>query len=222
MKIKKQISQKSTLNKRKKISIYKSKISFCILARCKNHFKMHPTDQEILALIQIPEEQETGFDLLVNKYKQRLYWHLRKMVVVHEDADDLLQNTFVKVWNNLSSFRGDAAIYTWLYRIATNEALNFLNKRRDELLNTFEDMETIMTSQLDQDPLFTGDEIQKRLQKSILTLPDKQRLVFNMKYFDNLKYDEMSEILDTSVGALKASYFHAVKKIKALIENELF
>lgn len=188
----------------------------------KNSLIMHPTDQEILVLIQMPAEREAGFDLLVKKYKQRLYWHLRKMVVVHEDADDLLQNTFIKVWNNLSTFRGDASIYTWLYRIATNEALNFLNKRRDELLNAFEDMEIIMASQLDQDPLFSGDEIQKRLQKSILTLPDKQRLVFNMKYFDNMKYEEMSEILNTSVGALKASYFHAVKKIRALIENELF
>lgn len=188
----------------------------------KNFLIMHPTDQEILVLIQMPEEREAGFDLLVKKYKQRLYWHLRKMVVVHEDADDLLQNTFIKVWHNLATFRGDASIYTWLYRIATNEALNFLNKRRDELLNAFEDMEIIMASQLDQDPLFSGDEIQKRLQKSILTLPDKQRLVFNMKYFDNMKYEEMSEILNTSVGALKASYFHAVKKIRALIENELF
>lgn len=183
---------------------------------------MHPTDQEILALLRISEEKQAGFNLLVEKYKQRLYWHLRKMVVVHEDADDLLQNTFIKVWNNIDKFRGDSAIYTWLYRIATNEALNHLNKRRDQLLNTFEDMETIMVSQIDQDPLFTGDEVQKRLQKSILTLPDKQRLVFNMKYFDNMKYEEMSEILNTSVGALKASYFHAVNKIKALIKSELF
>lgn len=183
---------------------------------------MEPTDQEILALIRIPQERQAGFDLLVKKYKQRLYWHLRKMVLVHEDADDLLQNTLIKVWNNLETFRGDASIYTWLYRIATNEALNHLNKRRDELLNTFEDVETLLTSQLDNDPLFSGDEIQKRLQKSILTLPDKQRLVFNMKYFDNMKYEEMSTILETSVGALKASYFHAVNKIKALIESELF
>jgi RNA polymerase sigma-70 factor, ECF subfamily len=183
---------------------------------------MHPTDQEILSMTQIPQQRETAFAMLVKKYRQRLYWHLRKMVVIHEDADDLLQNTFIKVWNNLGNFRGDASLFTWLYRIATNEALNHLNKKRTELLNSFEDLENVMTGRLDADPLFSGDEIQRRLQKSILTLPDKQRLVFNMKYYDNLKYEEMAEILETSVGALKASYFHAVRKIEALIKSELF
>ncbi len=183
---------------------------------------MHPTDQEILTMAQIPRQREEAFSMLVEKYRQRLYWHLRKMVIIHEDADDLLQNTFIKVWKNLGNFRGDSALFTWLYRIATNEALNHLNKKRTELLNSFDDLESVMSGQLDEDPLFNGDEIQKRLQKSILTLPDKQRLVFNMKYFDEMKYEEMAEILNTSVGALKASYFHAVRKIEALIDKELF
>jgi len=183
---------------------------------------MHPDDQVILTMSQIPRDREEAFSLLVKKYRQRLYWHLRKMVIIHEDADDLLQNTFIKAWNNLANFRGDASLYTWLYRIASNEALNHLNKKRAELLNSFDDIENLMTNKLDNDPLFAGDEIQKRLQKSILTLPDKQRLVFNMKYFDDMKYEDMAKILDTSVGALKASYFHAVRKIEAIIEKELF
>lgn len=144
------------------------------------------------------------------------------MVIIHEDADDLLQNSFIKVWQNLDKFRGDSSLYTWLYRIATNEALNFLNKKRAELMNSPEDLESALSGHLSGDPLFTGDEIEARLQKSVLTLPDKQRLVFNMKYYDNMKYEEMAEILNTSVGALKASYFHAVRKIEALIEQELF
>jgi len=181
------------------------------------------SDEQILEMLRLSSHsKEKAFEMLVHKYKQRLYWHLRKMVIIHEDSDDLLQNTFIKAWNNLKGFRGDSSIFTWLYRIATNEALNHLNKKRAELLNSFEDLECVMSQKLEEDPLFTGDEIQKRLQKSILTLPDKQRLVFNMKYFDNMKYEDMAEILNTSVGALKASYFHAVRKIEALVKNELF
>ncbi len=182
---------------------------------------MHPDDSEILAMAKT-REREAAFSLLVKKYQQRLYWHLRKMVIVHEDADDLLQNSFIKIWQNLDKFRGDSALFTWMYRIATNEALNFLNKKRAELLNSFEDLENILSTQIDSDPLFSGNEIQKRLHKCVLNLPDKQRAVFNLKYFDKLKYDEIAEILDTSVGALKASYFHAVRKIEALIKNDLF
>jgi RNA polymerase sigma-70 factor (ECF subfamily) len=183
---------------------------------------MQISDQEILSMARIPGEKERAFSLLLKKYQQRLYWHLRKMIVIHEDADDLLQNTFIKVWQNLENFRGDAAFYTWLYRIATNEALNHLNKKRAELINSADDLEYLLSNQLNSDPLFSGDEIEMRLQQSILTLPDKQRLVFNMKYYDDMKYEEMAEILDTSVGALKASYFHAVRKIESLIKRELF
>ncbi len=173
-------------------------------------------------MLALPQKREAAFALLVKDYKERLYWHIRKMVIVHDDADDLLQNTFLKAWNHLDNFRGDSSLYTWLYRIATNETLNFLNKRKEALLNEASDLETMLGNHVETDPLFTGDEIQKRLQKCILALPDKQRLVFNMKYFDNLTYDQISEITGTSVGALKASYFHAVRKIEAFIKNEVF
>lgn len=195
-------------------------ILFCTFVVLK-YLVMHPDDREILAMINT-RQHEAAFSCIVKKYKQRLYWHLRKMVIIHEDADDLLQNSFIKVWQNLDKFRGDSSLYTWLYRIATNEALNFLNKKRAELMDSPEDLESALSGHLSGDPLFTGDEIEARLQKSVLTLPDKQRLVFNMKYYDNMKYEEMAEILNTSVGALKASYFHAVRKIEALIEQELF
>lgn len=195
-------------------------ILFCTFV-VPNYLVMHPDDREILTMINT-RQHEAAFSCIVKKYKQRLYWHLRKMVIIHEDADDLLQNSFIKVWQNLDKFRGDSSLYTWLYRIATNEALNFLNKKRAELMNSPEDLESALSGHLSGDPLFTGDEIEARLQKSVLTLPDKQRLVFNMKYYDNMKYEEMAEILNTSVGALKASYFHAVRKIEALIEQELF
>ncbi len=183
---------------------------------------MHLNDSKIFELMALPHKKEEAFSMLVEKYKERLYWHIRKMVIVHDDADDLLQNTFIKAWNNLDNFRGDSSLYTWLYRIATNETLNFLNKRKEALLNEASDLETMLGNRVETDPLFTGDEIQKRLQKCILALPEKQRMVFNMKYFDNLTYKQMSEIMGTSVGALKASYFHAVRKIEAFIKNEVF
>lgn len=195
-------------------------ILFCTFV-VPNYLVMHSDDREILTMINT-RQHEAAFSCIVKKYKQRLYWHLRKMVIIHEDADDLLQNSFIKVWQNLDKFRGDSSLYTWLYRIATNEALNFLNKKRAELMDSPEDLESVLSGHLSGDPLFTGGEIEARLQKSVLTLPDKQRLVFNMKYYDNMKYEEMAEILNTSVGALKASYFHAVRKIEALIEQELF
>ncbi len=183
---------------------------------------MSPDDKEILNLMASPDKKEEAFSLLLNQHKERLYWHIRKMVLLHSDADDLLQNTFIKVWNHLDTFRGDSSIFTWLYRIATNETLNFLNKKKETLLNEPGDLELLMIDQITHDPLFEGEEIQKRLQKCILALPEKQRLVFNMKYFDDLTYDEISEILGTSTGALKASYFHAVRKIEAFIKNEVF
>jgi RNA polymerase sigma-70 factor (ECF subfamily) len=183
---------------------------------------MQPDDKEILHLAQIANKKEEAFAMLISKYNERLYWHIRKMVVVHEDADDLLQNTFVKAWRHIERFRGDASLYTWLYRIATNETLNYINKKKEELLNEDSDLEVMLGNHIETDPLFTGDEIQNRVQKCILALPEKQRIVFNMKYFDNMTYEEISDILGTSVGALKASYFHAVRKIEAFIENEVF
>ena len=158
--------------------------------------------------------QEKAFKDLVEKYKERLYWHIRRIVLDHDDTDDVLQNTFIKVYRNIQTFKEDSAIYTWMYRIATNEALSFLQKRAKFYDNTSDELQQKMIENLKADAYFDGDEIQMKLQQAIATLPEKQRLVFNMKYFEELKYEDMSSILETSVGALKASYHHAVKKIE--------
>jgi len=185
---------------------------------------MQISDPELVTLIQNPDKRQGAFELLIKKYQQKIYWHIRKMVIDHDDADDVTQETFIKVWQGLQNFRGDAQLYTWLYRIATNESLNFLQKKRRhnhvpienedsmDLLNTLE-------SSISQDYI-SGDEIQLKLQKALLQLPDKQRLVFNMKYYDDMKYEEISEITGTSVGALKASYHLAVKKIEDFLNKE--
>ena len=155
----------------------------------------------------------------MQEYKERLYWHVRKIVLSHDDADDVLQNTFIKIYKNIDNFKGDSKLFSWAYRIATNEAITFINKRAKEQNVDISDMQQQMVSNLSSDNWFSGDEIQLILQKAIATLPQKQQLVFNMKYFDNLKYDEIAEILETSVGGLKASYHHAVKKIENYIKN---
>ncbi|MBN1768252.1 MAG: RNA polymerase sigma factor [Prolixibacteraceae bacterium] len=161
-----------------------------------------------------------AFHELVKTYQEKLYWHIRKIVIGHDDTDDVLQNTFIKVWNNIESFREESGLYTWLFRIATNEALTFLSqkKRRSIFSGNFEN--DYLINSLVSDEYFEGSEIQLKLQKAIIKLPDKQRLVFNMKYFDEMKYEDMSKILDTSVGALKASYHHAVKKIEEQLKQE--
>ena len=183
------------------------------------------SDSELLLQFQDESKRNDAFTQLIKKYQQKIYWHIRKMVIDHDDADDVVQETFIKVWHGLQNFRSDAQLYTWLYRIATNESLNFLQKKRRQnhvpidgedsldLMNTLE-------SSISQDYI-SGDEIQLKLQKALLQLPDKQRLVFNMKYYDDLKYEEISEITGTSVGALKASYHLAVKKIQdSLMKQE--
>ncbi|NQU85246.1 MAG: RNA polymerase sigma factor [Mariniphaga sp.] len=180
---------------------------------------MHESDQQIISDLRNGEKQDLAFQKLVEKYQERLYWHIRKIVINHDDADDVLQNTFVKVWRNLKSFREESSLFTWLYRIATNESLTFLNSKKKRSVLPLNEVSDFLLENLESDSYFDGEEIQKSLQKAILTLPDKQRLVFNMKYFDNLKYNEMSEVLDTSVGALKASYHHAVKKIEEYISK---
>ena len=177
-------------------------------------------DREILEGIKIPEKAEIAFNNLVQKYQERLYWHIRKIVLNHDDCDDVLQNTMIKVWRSLSTFRSESGLYTWLYRIATNEALSFLKQKKKKTFAPWVDVEGQMSENLEADPWFNGDEIQLKLQQAILKLPKKQRIVFNMKYFDELKYDEMSEVLGTSVGALKASYHHAVKKIEAMLDED--
>lgn len=152
--------------------------------------------------------------MLVRAYQQKVYWLVRKMVIDHDDADDLTQEVFIKIHKAIDNFREDSQLYTWIYRIATNECLTFLNKKKRRFFLPLEDVSKELSSKIDSAPYLTGDDIQKKLQKALLTLPDKQRLVFNMKYYDDLPYEDISQITNTSVGALKASYHHAVKKIE--------
>jgi len=173
-------------------------------------------DKDILELFRAHDKGKS-LDLLVSRYQKRLYWHIRKIVIVHEDADDVLQNTFIKVWKGLDTFRGDSALYTWMYRIATNEALHQLRQKAKGNTMSIHPIEYSLSKSLESDPYFSGDAIQLRLQQAILTLPEKQRLVFNMRYYDEMPYEEMSRILDTSVGALKASYHIAAKKIEEML-----
>ncbi len=164
--------------------------------------------------------QEQAFRNLMALYKKRLYWHIRKIVISHDDADDVLQNTFIKIFRSIHSFKENSKLYTWMYRIATNESISFINKKAVKQQVDLSELQYKMADSLANDPYFTGDEIQLLLQKAIVTLPEKQQLVFNMKYFDEMKYTEMAEILETSVGALKASYYHAVKKIETFIKSQ--
>ncbi len=177
-------------------------------------------DKQILEQFRAIETRTAAFNALVKKYQQKIYWHARKMVIDHDDADDLTQEIFIKVWHNLAEFRAESQLYTWLYRIASNECLTFLNKKKRASLTPIDDVVANELSQkLDSGELITGDEIQIKLQKALLRLPDKQRLVFNMKYYDELTYHEISEITGTSEGALKASYHLAVKKIEEYLTN---
>lgn len=176
-------------------------------------------DKELVVLFRIPESREAAFNTIVAKYQERLYWHIRKLLIDHQDTDDTLQNTFIKVWTGLDNFREDSRLYTWLYRIATNEALTFLNSKKRRFLVPLHDVNQQLSASLVEDPYFNGDELQLKLQKALLTLPEKQRLVFNMKYFDEMKYEDIADILGTSVGALKASFHHAVKKIEKYISE---
>ena len=175
------------------------------------------TDTNILNAFRDKNSRNYAFNLLVKKYQQSIYYHIRRIVIDHDDTDDLVQNTFIKIFQNLEGFREDAQLYTWIYRIATNEALAFLKSKRNKFFLPFKDVEQQLTNSLKDTPFFNGDEIELKLQKAILTLPEKQRLVFNMRYYEEMKYEEMSEILGTSVGALKASYHIAVKKIEELV-----
>jgi len=174
---------------------------------------------QFIKALSSPETQEMAFKKLLTDYKERLYWHIRKIVIDHEDADDVLQNTFIKVFENISKFKGNSNIFTWMHRIATNESLSFLGKKARHLGISNEEWIEKHVENLETDVFFDGDEMQLKLQKIIATLPEKQRLVFNMRYFEEMKYEKMSEILETSVGGLKASYHHAVKKIKNKINE---
>jgi len=169
--------------------------------------------------LQHPETRSRAFEVLVDTYKQRLYWHIRRIVLNHEDADDVLQNTFIKVFRNIEGFRGESKLFSWMYRIATNESLSLLKNKARKLDIGNGELRDRMLAELEADVHFEGDEIQLKLQKAIAILPEKQKLVFNMKYFQELKYTEISEILDVSVGGLKASYHLAVKKIEAYLNE---
>jgi RNA polymerase sigma-70 factor (ECF subfamily) len=180
----------------------------------------HLSDNKILELCLDKESQSYGFNLLVRKYQKRLYFHIRKMVLIHDDADDVLQQTFIKAWKSITLFRGESKLYTWLYRIASNACLDFLKDKKKRSTANIDEISEQYLNGLEEDPLYTADDMEKEFQKALLTLPYKQRLVFNLKYFEELKYDEISEITGTSVGALKASYHHAVEKIKAFIKQD--
>ena len=164
-------------------------------------------------------DAEKAFRIIVDRYGSKLYWHIRRLVIIHDDADDALQNTFVNAWKNLGAFRNESSIFTWLWSIATNEALTLIRKREKNSGVSLDDLDSIFTNSIEGSTYFDGEEATVKLQNAILRLPEKQRIVFNMKYFDDMSYGEMSEILGTSEGALKASYHHAVKKIEQYIQN---
>jgi len=180
-------------------------------------------EKELVLALQTVSQKEKAFRELVSQYKERLYWHIRKIVLNHDDTDDVLQNTFIKIFKNVHHFKGDSKLFTWMYRIATNEAITFINKKAKQKNITIEGVKELLISKLESDVYFEGDAIQLQLQKAIATLPQKQQLVFNMKYFENHTYENLSEILNTSVGGLKSNYHLAVKKITAFLKsNETF
>ncbi len=178
------------------------------------------SDDHILTLLSEPSTHERGFRLLMSRYQEPLYRHVRRMLYDHDDANDVIQNTFIKVFRNIERFEGKSKLFTWLYRIATNEAISFLNNRQRKETDTIDNADnSFLANQLRADTFFDGDEIELKLQQAIAILPDKQRTVFNLRYYDELPYEEMSEVLGTSVGALKASYHHAVKKVEGFLNG---
>ncbi|MET1259773.1 RNA polymerase sigma factor [Flagellimonas sp. DF-77] len=178
------------------------------------------TEETLVQALKDKATQAKAFETLVNTYKERLYWHIRRIVLDHDDADDVLQNTFIKVFRNIEGFKGDSKLYSWMYRIATNEALTFLKQKSRKMGVGKSELQEQLVANLEADVYFEGEEIQLKLQKALATLPEKQKLVFNMKYFQEMKYDEISEVLQTSVGGLKASYHLAVKKIESYLREE--
>jgi RNA polymerase sigma factor (sigma-70 family) len=177
------------------------------------------SDSELLEDFRDPGKREQAFTSIIRKYQEKLYWHIRRMVVEHEDANDVLQNVFIRVWNGLANFREDAQLYTWLYRIATNESLSFLEQQKKRSAVPFEDVEEVLSNKIKADKHFDANKLEWKLQLAIQQLPEKQRAVFTLRYYDEMPYEEMSRVLETSEGALKASYHHAVKKIEDFILN---
>jgi len=176
-------------------------------------------DKELLYLYRDPVTKESAFTAILKKYQEKLYWHIRRMVVDHDDANDVLQNMFIKVWKGLENFREDSQLYTWLYRIATNECLTFLEQQKKRSSTSLSDLENGLENKLKADTNFDANRLEWKLQLAIQKLPEKQRVVFNLRYYDEMPYEEMSRVLETSEGALKASYHHAAKKIEEFILN---
>ena len=180
---------------------------------------MNGDDKELLHQFKQPENKERAYTAIIKKYQEKLYWHIRRMVVEHEDANDILQNMFIKVWNSLGNFREDSQLYTWLYRIATNESLTFLEQLKRRSAVRLSDVEDGLSNKIKADENFDGNKVEWKLQLAMQKLPEKQRIVFNLRYYDEMPYEEMSRILETSEGALKASYHHAAKKIEDYLIN---
>jgi len=178
------------------------------------------TDIDIIALYKDESTRNKSLELLIDKYQQKLYWHIRKIVIDHDDSDDVLQNTYIKIWKGLVNFKEESALFTWMYRIATNEAITFLNQKTKRNTTSLHPIEYQLSKSLESDHYFKGDEIQLKLQQAILTLPEKQRIVFNMRYYNETPYEQMSQILETSVGALKASYHLAAKKVEDFLTKD--
>jgi len=177
-------------------------------------------DNELIQACRIPESKEYAYTQIVKKYQEKLYWHIRRMVIEHEDTNDVLQNMFIKVWKSIENFREESSLYTWLYRIATNESLTFIEKQKKRMAISIDDEDrSYLTGKLKADTHFDASKIEWKLQLAIQLLPDKQRTVFNLRYYDEMPYQEMSRVLETSEGALKASYHHAVKKVEEYLLN---
>lgn len=177
-------------------------------------------DHMLVASFKDEKSRDAAFTQLVRKYQERLYWHIRRMVVEHEDANDILQNVFIKVWKNLAEFREESNLYTWLYRIGTNEALTWIDQQKRRSSVSISDNEDLYSERLQSQKDFDPNKIEWKLQQAIQTLPEKQRIVFNLRYYDEMPYEDMSGVLGTSVGALKASYHHAVKKVQAFLTGD--
>jgi RNA polymerase sigma-70 factor, ECF subfamily len=176
-------------------------------------------DSELLIQFRNPGTREKAFTAIIKKYQEKLYWHIRRMLVDHEDTNDVLQNVFIRVWNGLDNFREDAQLYTWLYRIATNESLTFIEQQKKRAAVSLDEVESSISNKVTADKHFDPNKLEWKLQVAIQQLPEKQRVVFNLRYYDEMPYEEMSRVLETSEGALKASYHHAVKKIEDYILN---
>ena len=181
--------------------------------------KKEMSDEEILLLFRQENTKEKAFSILVKKYQERLYWHIRRILITHEDTNDVLQNMFIKVWRYLNDFRQDSGLYTWIYRIATNESLTYLQNQKKKATHSLSDHENYLQNTLKSEKGFDANKLEWKLQMAIQSLPKKQRAVFNLRYYDEMPYDKMAQVLETSVGALKASYHHAAKKIEEYIKN---